>query len=49
MAIKTERLITERNLQEVTVMRPIGIVVLIGTKIVTGHAHPRNRNLTLFL
>src|SRR5207249_6325038 len=32
-----------------TVMRPIGIVVLIGAKILTGYTHPRDRNLTLFL
>ena len=30
-------------------MRKIGIAVLIGVKVVTGHTHPRDRNFTLFL
>ena len=49
MAIETQRTITERNVEIVTVMRPLGIVVLIGAKVLTGHTHPCDRNLTLFL
>ena len=49
MAIKTQRTITQRNIQRLTVMRPIGIVVFIGLKVATGHTHSRDRNFTLLL
>ena len=49
MAIKTQRTITQRNVQRLTVMRTIGIVVFIGLKVATGHTHSRDRNFTLLL